>query len=137
VIQNLKTGLQCDLFFHFIQALQVRVDDFFAVDANNVRVGIGFVSVIPVAPVREPQLENLAQRLYQHDISVYGRKAHGRKIFGDLGVDVLDAGVAVTFGKRGNDGQSLGCDLVTMVSQLLDDNLGSFSMVRQHTPLYF
>ena len=54
VTQNFKISLNCDLSFYFIQAVQVRVDNFFTLDANDVWMGIRPVAVISIAPVREP-----------------------------------------------------------------------------------
>ena len=54
VTQNFKISLNCDLSFYFIQAVQVRVDNFFTLDADNVGMGVRLVSIISVAPIREP-----------------------------------------------------------------------------------
>lgn len=54
MVQNFKISLKCDLFFHFIQAIQVRIDDIFTLDTDDVWMGVGPVSIIPVATIREP-----------------------------------------------------------------------------------
>jgi hypothetical protein len=136
VIQNFKLGLQSDLFFHFIQAFQVRVDDFVAPDADDVWMGVGLVPVVPVASIRESQLENFPDRLDQHDIPVHGGEAHGRKIFDELGVDVLDGGMAFAFGQNGHDGHPLGCDLVAIVPQFLNDAMASIVGVRHGSSFF-
>ena len=58
MIQNFEIGLQCNLFFHFIQAIQVRVDNFFTVDTDDMWMGGRLVSIISVASIREPELKN-------------------------------------------------------------------------------
>jgi hypothetical protein len=108
VIQNLEIGLQCDLFFHFIQAIQVRVDNFFTLDADNVWMGVGLVAVIAVAPIREPQLQNFAYRFYDNNIFVNSGEAGGRKVVFYLRMDIFNAGMAFTFGENFNDCQPLG-----------------------------
>jgi hypothetical protein len=55
VIQNFKIGILLDLSFHFIQAFQVRIDNLFAPDADDVRMRRRPVSIIAVASIREPQ----------------------------------------------------------------------------------
>jgi hypothetical protein len=115
VIQNLEIGLQCDLFFHFIQAIQVRVDNFFTLDADNVWVGVGLVAVIAVAPVREAQLQNFAYRFYDNNIFVNSGEAGGRKVVFYLRMDVFNTGVALTFGENFNDRQPLGRYLVATI----------------------
>jgi len=54
MIQNFKLRLYRDLFFHFIKAIQVWVDNFFTLDTDDVWMGIGLVSIISVASIREP-----------------------------------------------------------------------------------
>jgi hypothetical protein len=115
VIQNLEIGLQCDLFFHFIQAVQVRVDNFFTFDTDNVWMGVGLVAVIAVAPIREPQLQNLADRFKDNDVFVNSGEAGGRKVVFYLRMDIFDAGMAFTFGENFNDRQPLGRYLVTTI----------------------
>jgi hypothetical protein len=63
MIQDFKIRFQCDLFFDFIQAIQIWVDNFFTLDANDMGVGGRSVSIVPVAPIRKPQLENLTKGL--------------------------------------------------------------------------
>ena len=59
MIQNFEIRLFGNLFLHFIQAIQIRVDYFFTPDTNDVRMGIRPVSIISIAPIREPYLKNL------------------------------------------------------------------------------
>jgi len=54
MIQNFKVRLIGNLFLHFIQTIQARVDNFFTFDTNDVWMGIRFVSIISVTPIREP-----------------------------------------------------------------------------------
>ena len=115
VIQNLKIGLHCDLFCHFIQAVQVRIDYFSAPDADDVGVRIGPVAVVPVAPIREAQLENLAKFLDQYNISINGGEAHGRKVSFYLAMDIFNAGMAFAMGKNLHDRHSLGGYLVAVI----------------------
>jgi hypothetical protein len=61
VMQNFKVRPRFDLFSQFIQVIQVRIDDFAALDTDDVRMGKGLVSVISVAPIREPQFEDFTQ----------------------------------------------------------------------------
>ncbi len=63
VIQNFKTRLRFDFGFNVIQAIQVRVHNFLTLDTDHVRVGIGLVSIISVAAIREPELKNFTERL--------------------------------------------------------------------------
>jgi hypothetical protein len=130
VIQNLKIRFERDLPFHFIDAIEIRVGNAFALDADNVGMGFGLVAVIPVAPVRKPQLKDLTERLDQDDIPVNRGKAHGRKVSLNPVMDILGAGVALTSGQNAGDGQPLGGDLVAAVPQFPDDDFKSFVMVR-------
>jgi hypothetical protein len=84
VIQDSEMVLDGDLFLDFIEAIQVRVNDFFALYADEVRMRVRPVAVIPVAAIGKPQLEHLAKRFDQHDISVYRGKAQGGKDFNDV-----------------------------------------------------
>jgi len=54
MIKNFKLSLQFDLFFHFIQVIQVWVDNFFTLDTDDVWMGVRLVSIISVTPIREP-----------------------------------------------------------------------------------
>jgi hypothetical protein len=54
MIQNFEIRLQCDLFFHFIQAIQVWVDNLFTLDTDDVWMGDGFVSIVSITPIRKP-----------------------------------------------------------------------------------
>jgi hypothetical protein len=54
MVQNFKIGLEFDLVFHFIEAFEIRVDDFFTLDADDMWMGGWLVSIVSVAPIREP-----------------------------------------------------------------------------------
>ena len=56
--QYFEICLYGDLFFHFIQAIQVRIDNFLTLDTDDVWMRGRVVSIISVAPIREPQLKN-------------------------------------------------------------------------------
>jgi len=70
-------------------------------------MGGRLVSIISVAPIREPQLENFAKGFNQYNISVYSGKTHCRKVFCYLGMDIFNTGMAFTFGKNFSDSQPL------------------------------
>jgi hypothetical protein len=130
VIENLEIRFGRDLLFHLIEAVQIRIDDFFALDADDVRMGIRPVSIVSVAPVREPQFQNLAKRLDQQDVSVDGGETHCRKFFGDPGVDIFHGGMAFAFGQDFSDRHPLGRYFVAVILQFADDGLISVAGLR-------
>jgi len=71
MIQNFKFSPGCDLFFHIIQAGQVLVNYFFTFDADDVRMGLGSFTIVPVAAIRETQFKNLANRFNQGNIFIH------------------------------------------------------------------
>src|SRR5512134_3822155 len=56
-----KTCFRNQFLRYTVQTFQIRVDDFLASGADEVWVRIGFVAVIPIAPLREPKLQHLVQ----------------------------------------------------------------------------
>jgi hypothetical protein len=78
-------------------------------------MGVGLVAVIAVAPIREAQLQDLANRFEDNDVFVNSGEAGGRKVLFYLRMDIFDAGMAFTFGENFNDRQPLGRYLVTTI----------------------
>jgi hypothetical protein len=115
VIENLEMSLGRDLLLHVIQAVQVRVNNGFALDTDDVGMGIWPVAVVPVAPIGESQLEHFTKGLDDYDVSVHRRKTHGRKLFLDLTMDRFDAGMPFAFGEDFDDRQPLGRYLVAII----------------------
>jgi hypothetical protein len=56
---DLKPGFLGDLLRHIFQAAQIRIDYFFALGANHVRMWKRLVAVIAVASIRKSKLQNL------------------------------------------------------------------------------
>jgi len=61
VIQDFKVRFRGNFFLHIIETIEVRIDYFLALDTDDVWMGVGLVSVVSVAPIREPQLKNFTK----------------------------------------------------------------------------
>jgi hypothetical protein len=134
VIKNFKISFQCHLFFHFIQAVQDRIDNFFTPDTDDVGMGSRFVSIVSVTPIREAQLKNFTKRFKQYNISVNRGKTHCGKIRPDLLINIFNTGMALTHGKNLNNSQPLGRYLVAIFPQFPDNGVSSFIVVGHRTP---
>lgn len=129
--QNFEVILFSNLFFHLIQAVENRINDFSALDADQMGMGIGFLSVVSVAAVGESQLKHFPQVFYQYNISVYRGKTHGWKIGLDLMINILHRWMAFAFRQNSDDGQPLWGDLVTIFSQLFENDIESCIIIFQ------
>ena len=59
--QNFEVSLSGNFFFHIIQTVQVRINIFFALYADNVWMGVGLVTIVSITSIREPQFKHLTQ----------------------------------------------------------------------------
>jgi len=57
MIQNFKIRFFSNLMLHIIQTVQIQIEYLFALDTDDVRMGVRLIPIIPVAPIREPQFE--------------------------------------------------------------------------------
>jgi hypothetical protein len=110
---------------HDVQAVQVRVDDLFALDADDMRMGMRPVPIVSVASIRESQLKHFAKRFDQYNIPVNRRKAHCRERIFQLYMNIFDTGMTLAFSQNFNDSQALRRYLVAVVPQFADDGFKS------------
>jgi len=54
MIENFKLSLSCDLWLHFIQAIQIRIKKFSKHDTDEVYVRGRLASIVPVTSIQEP-----------------------------------------------------------------------------------
>jgi hypothetical protein len=54
MVLNLKTGRFDNLFFQFLETAHIRINNLFAIGEDFVRMRIGFIAVVAVAPIRDP-----------------------------------------------------------------------------------
>jgi hypothetical protein len=107
---NLETGFFGNLFCQIFQTAQIRVDDFFASRAYQMRVRIRFVAVIPVASIRKANLYDFIFLLKQSYRFVDGRDAGGRKLSPNSVMDSLNARMPLAGGQHLQHSQPLRCD---------------------------
>ena len=108
-------GLSGNLIFHIIQAVQIGINNFAALDADDMRMRIGLFTVVPVGTVGKTKFKNFTQGFDQANISVDRCKAHGWKIRFKLFVYGFRAGVIHTFCQNFYNSDPLGCYLVTIL----------------------
>ena len=93
VIQNFETCFLFQFRGHICQPAEFGVNDFLALDANGMRMRIGFMAVIAIAPLGEPQFQDPIEFFEERDCFVYGSKACSGKIRFDLRIDSFRAWV--------------------------------------------
>jgi len=54
MILNLKTGRFDNLFFQSLETAHIRINNLFAFGGDFMRMRMGFIAVIAVAPIRAP-----------------------------------------------------------------------------------
>ena len=129
--QNLKMSFGGNLLLHIFQTVQIRINDLFTFYTNDMRMGIGLIPIVAIAPVGKSQFKNFAAGFDQNNISIDSRKTHCRKFFFYLTVNILNSGMPFAFGKNFDDAQPLWRYFAATVFQLLDYGLKSLFMVRQ------
>ena len=70
MIHDLKARLNGEFLRQISQTCQIRIHDLFTFHTDQVGMGKGLVSIIPVAAFRESQLQNFIQILEQSDFIV-------------------------------------------------------------------
>jgi hypothetical protein len=93
------------------------------------RMGIGFVAVVPVAAIREPEFQDFPQRFDQQDIAINGSQAHGGKIRLQELVDGFHTRVTLATGQNFNNGQSLGGEFMARFPQPVYNSCVSVFMI--------
>jgi len=111
------------------QAGQFRIDDFFALHADQMRMRIRLVAVIAIAALGETKLEHLSQRFDQHDIAINGRQAHGGEVVLQLFVYGIDTGMPLARDQNPGDRQTLGGEFMMVLTKFLNDRRESFFWV--------
>ncbi len=94
-MDNPKSGFLFQLLGQMVQTGQVRVNNLFAPGTNQMRMGIGIVTVIAVAAVTETKLQDLTYFFDQRYGFINGGQTGGRKIDFDLLINPLDTGMAI------------------------------------------
>ena len=108
-------GFPGNLVFHIVQAVQIRINNFAALDTDNMGMWIGFFTVVPVGTVWKTKFKNFTQGFDQTDVSVDRCKAHGWKIRFKLPVYGFRTGMIYTFCQNFYYGDPLGCYLMPIL----------------------
>jgi len=116
---DLKPCFRNEFPGHALEALQIRVNDFLAFGADEMRMGVGSVPVIAVASFREPQLQHLVQFLEKGHSLVNRGQACRRKALFHLFVDVLYTRVSLAGSQDPEHGYTLRRDSGIVLLQSL------------------
>ena len=106
---------------HLIKEFHVRIDDSFTLRTYDMRMWIGFVTIVTVASIRKPDFENLTDGLEEVNRLVDCRQAGGREIHQDLFVDLFDTWMFITTQKDLYDGNSLRSNAKLTLTELAKD----------------
>jgi hypothetical protein len=110
-IKTMSDDVKTRFFHNFIgqipQAAQVRIDDFLALSANHVGMREWSAAIVPIAPIREPEFQNLTYLFQEGDGLVNGCKTGGGKVGSHFFVNHLDGGVSFAGGQNPENGESL------------------------------
>ncbi|KPK92892.1 MAG: hypothetical protein AMJ94_04185 [Deltaproteobacteria bacterium SM23_61] len=87
MMNNFETCFLFQFSGHICQTAKIRINDFFAFDANDMRMRIWFVAIVPIAPFGESQFQNLVEFFEEGNCFIHSSKACGWKIRFDLFID--------------------------------------------------
>ena len=118
VIQNLEPCLFDHFLCQVFKTAQVRINDFLAFGANNMRVRIRLVAVISIASVREAELQHFAQLFEQINRLIYCGNAGGWKFSPDRFIYPLNGGMTIADSQHFQNSQSLGRQTEVVFLQL-------------------
>ena len=107
---NSETGFFGNLLCQVFQTAQIRVDDFFAFGADEMRMRVRPVAVIAIASLRKPKLQHLIQFFKKgHGLVNRGQARRGKTSF-HLFVNLLNARMPFAGDQHLQHSQPLGCN---------------------------
>jgi len=95
---------------HTLQTLQIRINDFFAFGADEMRMRVRSVAVIAVASLRKPELQHLVEFFKKGHGFVNRGQARGGKTLFHLFIDGFNAWVPVARRYNLEHSHTLRCD---------------------------
>lgn len=118
--QYVKSGFIGRFRCYVLQGSQVRIDNLFAPDTDDMRMRKGLVAVVPVAPVGKGYFQHLVDLFKKMDRLVNGGDAGRRKLAPDGFIYLFHGGVPIADRQYSQNGQPLRRDPEIMLSQLRD-----------------
>jgi len=104
-----------NFLLHILEAVQIRINNSATLHAYDMGMGVGLITIIPVAAIWKTKFQNLSQGLDQKDGPIYSCKAHGRKVTLQLLIYGFHAGMAFTSGDNFHNSHALGGNLMIII----------------------